>query len=971
MALVDESKITVETETVDTQAQLLLPVQPPPAVANEQGCVRPELLHSRQSSSQQVVDAVGSGEAALASVGMVQHSLESMDGGGSQDRKSILLDERPLIKDPTKGAVSASQPVISHNPLSPHPSVTALRSKKSSLLIDSLPTGPAVVVEEDTREHELGSGVGGSSGAVPGYVGCSSQVHNTAVQSDGDHINSTVSAANETMLLGPSAIHTRGVDHHYIERTNAGRLEEESRSIIEDTVDQESTRQSKEPSTKADFFAARLASAVGENEISDSEETFVYESTANSTKNSYEPISSNIGMKQPSLGKPYGIPVKMSTPMLNKNNKLLERLKTTRHSSIAALPSVVVDQVATPTGPQMAQNQMQLTMDDLRSLHSSRQRAVPAQQHSQTGQSDMQSVNSITTNQLPSNTAGKRLSLLSLGKVASEARQSRNISTHSGMLRLSHNGGNGSTFKLKNTHLYPLRTTASRIFDANGASLRRYSGVPDDINLEDYVEQENGELTPNKFTYRSSSESDTEDDDNVMDEDEAHDYVEEDEDDVHSMFYYHGNSNHANNPLSNTNDASAGNDINNTPNHHPSTEISNVNDNNGSVHGGITNSSNVRGNGKSNNSINPSSQLSLSRKFRSHYGAVGKFTHPSQKLGYDQNDHGMMPTDELEALYYFRNNTTNDNDNHNTHNNTHNINHNNSNNASNDNTSNNNNNRARNSSANNGHRINNIDYYYLPDEYSPLKAKKRRAQSMYSSYYNPHNFYTRRSNWNKFKSFVYLTFIVTSLLAMGFISGFLLATNKELHNFQINMINNILVSTDELVFDITASSFNPGVFTVGVQNVDLDIFAKTSHLGDDEDTNSPGDARGSAYQTLLLGSVYSLESPLRFQGGFFKRGHYVAKSTVKLLHPGATDNDRDDSAPIVTDPSFVVDATTIDPNGKKAENDAEKWKALIRYEFELILRGSMKYKIPLFKSEKSVVVQAQVMVDPNRSEITT
>ena len=37
--------------------------------------------------------------------------------------------------------------------------------------------------------------------------------------------------------------------------------------------------------TKTDFFAAKLASAVGDNEISDSEETFVYESAANSTKN--------------------------------------------------------------------------------------------------------------------------------------------------------------------------------------------------------------------------------------------------------------------------------------------------------------------------------------------------------------------------------------------------------------------------------------------------------------------------------------------------------------------------------------------------------------------------------------------------------------------------------------------------------------------------------------------------------------
>ena len=48
---------------------------------------------------------------------------------------------------------------------------------------------------------------------------------------------------------------------------------------------QEDDSESLHKPTKADFFAARLASAVGENEISDSEETFIYESAANSTKN--------------------------------------------------------------------------------------------------------------------------------------------------------------------------------------------------------------------------------------------------------------------------------------------------------------------------------------------------------------------------------------------------------------------------------------------------------------------------------------------------------------------------------------------------------------------------------------------------------------------------------------------------------------------------------------------------------------
>ncbi|AAS51674.1 ADL246Wp [Eremothecium gossypii ATCC 10895] len=833
MGLEDGGRIIVEMETVDTQVQSLLPVQPA-----DGGAARPELAGSRRSSSLQLVEQEGAGDD----------------------------EEKPRFA----AALEPSHPpVISHNPLSPHASMTALRNKKSSLLIHSLPT--AVVNEDEGREHEgTPAGVAALAGGEGGMDG----------------------GGGEGSSLAPPAFTTRTLEHHHLDKPIAARLDEEARSIVnyiavEDAVDQDSTRHSKEPSTKADFFAARLASAVGENEISDSEETFVYESTANSTKNSYEPISSNLVLTQSSLGKPYGIPAKLSTPMLTKNKKLLERLKTTRHSSIAVMPSVISDHATAPQAgpaphqPQQCASQQQQTSDDLKSIHSNRQRRA---QYTQMGQSDIQSVKSF--NNQPMHSPGKRLSVLSLTKAVAEARQSRNTSNHSGKLRpTAHNNGNSGTLKMKNNHLYPLRTTASRIFDANGASLRRYSGVPDNINLEDYVEQENGELTPNKFTYRSSSEIDS-DDDNVLNEDEGLSYVEEDEDDVQSMFYYHGNPQHAAGHTVNPNQVSSGND---NINHNSDKHSASMNNNNGS-------------------------HVSLNRKYKSHYGALGKFSHLPHKLNYEQNER-IGPDDDLEALYYFRNNSSNGNA------------------ASNGGSKN-----AGGSSGNNNNHSKHFDFFFHPDELSPLKSKKRRSHTVYSGYYNPHNFYTKRSTWNKFKSFVYLTFIVTSLLALGFISGFLLATNKELHDFQIKTIDNVLASADELVFDIKASSFNPGFFTVGVQDVNLDIFAKTSHL---DQTDADGDNRGAAFETVLLGTVYTLETPLRFQGGFLSRNYGVSMSGVKLLHPGAADT----------------------------AADADKWRALIRYEFDLIVRGNMKYSIPFFKSEKSVVVQAQTSVDPNRADV--
>ena len=143
--------------------------------------------------------------------------------------------------------------------------------------------------------------------------------------------------------------------------------------------------------------------------------------------------------------------------------------------------------------------------------------------------------------------------------------------------------------------------------------------------------------------------------------------------------------------------------------------------------------------------------------------------------------------------------------------------------------------------------------------------------------YSPHNFYTKKSSWSKFKNCIYFTFIVFSLLTVGFILGFFLATNKELQGLDIVVMDNILSSSDELLFDVTVTAFNPGFFAIDIQDVDLDIFAKSLYSKTDDKSNS---------ETILLGTIQNLETPLTFQGGFFNRNYDVSRSSIKILDPG-------------------------------------------------------------------------------------
>ena len=62
--------------------------------------------------------------------------------------------------------------------------------------------------------------------------------------------------------------------------------------------------------------------------------------------------------------------------------------------------------------------------------------------------------------------------------------------------------------------------------------------------------------------------------------------------------------------------------------------------------------------------------------------------------------------------------------------------------------------------------------------------------------------------------------------------GFLLATTKELTNVSINSFENPIVSQDELLFNIIVEAFNPGWFTVSIDEVELDIFAKSGYLSE-------------------------------------------------------------------------------------------------------------------------------------------
>ncbi|GAV46489.1 hypothetical protein ZYGR_0A00810 [Zygosaccharomyces rouxii] len=941
----EDHKLTVETETVEAPGESLLPstIQPQSITTNENSNENGNMdydnittattMTGMNNSNNNVNDNNNVSGISNNNVNSTNSNMNSnANNGSSNANTNMSTNGSTAFRDispahfaaahaAAHAATSTHQPssateanfnLIDHNPLSPH-AIQSLKNKKSSLLInndgkkESLPNNGNLSTSELSRRSR-------NDDLEPSQMAAGGQQDQRVPQSSHSAKAATAPPAppkQNANLAGPPMIqrpslplmNSREILLENEKQKSGGCKPKESKeperaptnptnshtdNVAASAHNEEDTDSLHKP-TKADFFAARLASAVGENDISDSEETFIYESAANSTKNAVpsgvgnNSINDNSYNKYPDSAQ-HGVASKMSVPVLNNNAKLLNRLKSTRHTSLSALPanpSMPFSAVA-PTPSPIANTGTGITAhpstDDLNSVKS-------FARQNQRGPVDLQSVKSFSSEP---RSPDKRMSLVSLAKGNSAVAPVPSSRTNTGpqqpqqpqlpqlpqlpqqpqqypqqlpqpqqQLSRKPSISNSTLRHVSASHMgvprakpeptgfkRKLRTTASKIFDANGAPLRRYSGVPDDVNLEDYIEQH-----PSQDTKRLGHDLGGIDDQQSTIQEEAEAAAaaaaaaeyggDVDGDDIQSMFFYnhHGNL-EARPQISDYEEDGEDLENNNNPNNN---------------------------NGSHNHQSN------------------GNTTYLNAPYG------GNLP---------------------------------------------------------------------YANEYTPLKPKTHHARTTLG--YSPHNFYTRKTSWAKFKSFIYFSCVTCMLLTVGFVLGFLLASNKELQDFNIVLIDNVLSSADELIFDVTVSALNPGFLSIDVQNVDLDIFAKSSHvqedgikyragsstIGDDDDDDDPPNQK----ETVLLGTAYMLETPLRFHGNvLLKRDYDVGISSIKLLDPGAKQQQESDTLALLR----------LKP--KQLEDDVSKWKNIIKHDYQLIVRGNMRYKVP-YGGAKSVPVQSHTEV---------
>ena len=209
---------------------------------------------------------------------------------------------------------------------------------------------------------------------------------------------------------------------------------------------------------------------------------------------------------------------------------------------------------------------------------------------------------------------------------------------------------------------------------------------------------------------------------------------------------------------------------------------------------------------------------------------------------------------------------------------------------------------------------------------------------------------------NRFAGCVVLTIMV--LLVISGAIGFMFATTQPLSGVKVLALENVLASEQEIMFDMVVSALNPNVIVITVDSVLFEIFAKSKHSGTDEEwwrrppmpehlpdkVRFPPDADDPNETPLLkLGSIYNFDNPLIFDGSPFEHEKSVAVGQLSLQKPG----------------------NNTDPKG------SERWSRILQYDFDLIVKGVLKYQLPMSQRPRSVAVEGRILVKPANSKIAT
>lgn len=203
---------------------------------------------------------------------------------------------------------------------------------------------------------------------------------------------------------------------------------------------------------------------------------------------------------------------------------------------------------------------------------------------------------------------------------------------------------------------------------------------------------------------------------------------------------------------------------------------------------------------------------------------------------------------------------------------------------------------------------------------------------------------------------------------------FAMAVNRPLMDVEIRKITNVLASEQELMLDLDVLAVNPNLFAVTVSDLDINLFAQSPYVGTSMDWQSehpgeempvdpselqkrgwfwpdpaqpndgvdegtdPDDPEGA--QKMLLGRVEQFDSPLTFEPTPLRRNPISSVGEIRLSKPG----------------------------NKTEVGGSDRWERVLQHDFDLIVRGVIKYQLPLSSKMRSAKIGSRKTVHPDSGD---
>lgn len=283
------------------------------------------------------------------------------------------------------------------------------------------------------------------------------------------------------------------------------------------------------------------------------------------------------------------------------------------------------------------------------------------------------------------------------------------------------------------------------------------------------------------------------------------------------------------------------------------------------------------------------------------------------------------------------------------------------------------------------------------DERTPLNGNGRSLRGRYARRPNSSSLrqmdymgHRRRGCFSRYGACV-LLLILLVIFSVGS-TLFIIGVTKPLTDVYVNEVQNVLASEQEIMLDLDVQATNPNLFMLTINDLDVNIFAKSRYIGSDsfaalssdvqsrelprtttsrlrkllsrnakdardgntqnEPTASPllnttgvdkgtdpmpDDPAGDP-QTMLLGRVFHFDSPLTYEASPWRYISSNSTGQIRLAKPG----------------------------NKTEEGGSERWERVLQHPFELIVRGVVKYQLPLNSGTRSSSISSKIDVLPEQ-----